>query len=284
MIPNQALCNAFRLLLKTSDPLHLDPSTFLHHMAACFKYATLLEHDRRKLDVALIEEIDHLAHQVISNTSADQGTFAQRISTTDYHWSSAISGGRANSTFLTFAVRFRLDSYVDFKLDNTDIHPVELSGMLHAAVVDFDNLLSFGPYALPNQGSMNLELVTRLLKKGASPYEYYHGISAYEAVLDEMCLYGGHLRKDGQSLLRLFERYGRRLDKADRGNTLTPEEVHLSWSFKDELVKTNRPGYAATICIRMNDMDVEEEMQRFGASETSDAVRPERRFLLKRRR
>jgi hypothetical protein len=88
MMPNLALCNAFRLLLKTSDPLHLDNSTLLHHMAACFKYATLLEQDQGKLNVALIEGIDHLAYQVISNTSADQGIFAQRILTTEYHWSS----------------------------------------------------------------------------------------------------------------------------------------------------------------------------------------------------
>lgn len=253
MIPNQALCNVFQILLKTSNLLHMEFPQFLKHMAACFIYATLLERDRGYLDVAIIDRIDHLAHQVISTQSIEQDTFAKRISSLNYHWSSAMSGGRANSTFLTFAVRFRLDSYVDFKLEETGIHPVELSSMLHAAVVDFDNLPSFGLYTLPNQGSINIDLVTRLLKKGASPFEPYNGISAYEFVMDETSHNLNHLRKEGQQLLQLFQRYGKRLPKDDRrNNLLAAEEVHLAWSFRDELVKTKKSKYAATIC-RGND-------------------------------
>ena len=195
------LCKAFIALLKLSDPLDVDLPGFLEQISACFKYATLAEKDFNRLDVHLLEEIDSVAHQVTSNPVSSQGPFVQRMATSNYHWSSALSGGRTNSMFLSFAVRFRLDSYVNWNIKHGKLSRFELSALLHTAVMDFDNLPNFRSYGLEAQGSQNMELLKSLLKLGASPYEEFHGLSAYSAVLDDT----HHQNRQREKILWLFK-------------------------------------------------------------------------------
>lgn len=250
--------------LKISDPRNLDPFAFLRQIAACFKYATLVELDRSQLEPCLIEDIDQIAQRVLNNPDlpeSEQGPFAQRMSSLHYHWSTAVSGGRANSTFLVFATRFRLDSYVKWKLkqrqskdtlDSASVAPAELSSMLHAAVVDVDNLPNFEPYTLPNQGRRSMELIELLLRGGANPYEKLHGESGQEWVESE---YNHISPAERKRLLELFRRHGRKVSRKFGRDASAPvigrsaQEVYESWSFKDELVMRSTPrNYAASIC------------------------------------
>lgn len=226
--------------MKVSKPVELEPLGFIQLIAACLKYAALVEQEHGKLNAYLIEEIDLTANRLLNNTASEQGVFTQRISSLNYHWSSALSGGRANSTFLSFAIRFRLDSFVAWKLNQIQLDQTELSALLHSAVVDFDSLPNFGPYALSEQSTRNMELIKELVKKGASPYEQFDGLSAYETVAEDIHVHD----HDRISLLKLFKRYVRRklasasAGREASGNNLSAEQVHGKWAFKDDLVPT----------------------------------------------
>jgi hypothetical protein len=225
-MPNRTLSQAFLLQLKTSDPKSLDQLGFLQKIFTSLKYAELSEKEQNVVEWQLLQDIDQVAQRIFTAIVASQGTAVSLESTMEYHWSSAISGGRANSTFLTFAVRFGLHSFVTWSLDQIDIGSQELSAMLQAGLIDLDNMPYLGCYSLQRQGIENIDLLVMLLKRGANPYEMFHGCSVYELA---------RARRD-ETLLRSIDLYGPKSRQPTSANTISEQDTYDNWSFKDHLV------------------------------------------------
>lgn len=238
--PTLSLCKSFIVQLKVTDTSTLELAGLWDTLTTCFKYASLSENASGKEYGRILDEIDKAAGKITTEQRYLQSPLVERLSLTKHHWSSAISGGRYNSTFLSFAVTYRLDSYVQQKIK--DLNKLDLSALLQVAVVDYNNLPQLGNRGLPNQGFRNLRLVKALLKLGANPFEEFRSMSAYEVIQDDIHDQTANHAAERQKILSMFKSYKRwhsskiLLIEGPRRNSVrfTPElEAELVPTFRD---------------------------------------------------
>jgi hypothetical protein len=219
--PNEALCKSFIIQLKVLHPRYLMPHSFWQIIAFCIEHFARAERESGTTQVQLLDELDSAA----STWSQLPGPFGQTFirffwrteESSKYHWTSTLVtgwsrsvGGPAGSTFLAFAVRCQLYSYVQAKLSNGSSGFA--SPLLYTAVYDYRVNLQNAPSCQLTRP--NIKLIELLLAHGADTNVMFRGISTWERVLEQSSKAPLEDEALWQAIRSLFIRYGADMEKA----------------------------------------------------------------------
>lgn len=197
------------------------PHSFWQIIAFCIEHYARAEHESGITQVHVLDELDSAATAWSQLPGPFGYTFVQFFWRTEasakYHWTSTLVtgwsrsvGGPTASTFLAFAVRCQLYSYVQAKLSNG--YSNMASSLLYTAVNDYRINLENAPSCQLTRP--NIKLIELLLAHGADTNELFRGISAWERVLEESSKAIPEDEALWQAIRNLFIRYGADMDKA----------------------------------------------------------------------
>jgi len=219
--PNEALCKSFILQLKVLHPRYLMPHSFWQIVAFCVEHYARTERESGATQVQVLDELDSAATAWSQLPGPFGYTFVQFFWRTNagakYHWTSTLVtgwsrsvGGPAASTFLAFAVRCQLYSYVQAKLSNGSSEMA--SSLLYTAVNDYRINLQNAPSCQLTRP--NIKLIELLLAHGADTNALFCGMSAWERVLEQSSKANPEDEALWQAIRNLFIRYGADMEKA----------------------------------------------------------------------
>lgn len=197
------------------------PHSFWQIVAFCVEHFARAERESGTTQAQLLDELDSAATAWSQLPGPFGHTFVNFFWRTEagakYHWTSTIVtgwswsvGGPAASTFLAFAVRCQLYSYVQAKLSNGSSQMA--SSLLYTAVNDYRINLQNAPSCQLTRPS--IKLIELLLAHGADTNALFRGISAWERVLEQSARASPDDESLWQAIRNLFIRYGADMDKA----------------------------------------------------------------------
>lgn len=219
--PNEALCKSFIIQLKVLHPRYLMPHSFWQIIAFCIEHFARAERESGTTQVHLLDELDSAATAWSQLPGPFGHSFVHFFWRTEegskYHWTSTLAtgwsrsvGGPSASTFLAFAVRCQLYSYVQAKLCNGT--SMLASPLLYTAVNDYRINLQNAPSCLLTRP--NIKLIELLLAHGADTNAMFRGISAWERVLEHSTKATEEDEALWQAIRNLFIKYGADMEKA----------------------------------------------------------------------
>jgi hypothetical protein len=219
--PNEALCKSFIIQLKILHPRYLMPHSFWQIVAFCIEHYARAERESGTTQVHVLDELDSAATAWSQLPGPFGHTFVRFFWRTDagakYHWTSTFGtnwsrsvGGPAASTFLTFAVRCQLYSYIQSKLNNGSSEMA--SSLLYTAVNDYEINLQHAPSCQLSRP--NVKLIELLLAHGADTNALFRGMSAWERVLEHSSAASPEDEALWQAVRNLFVRHGADMEKA----------------------------------------------------------------------
>lgn len=219
--PNEALCTSFILQLKVLHPRYIMPHSFWQIVAFCVEHYARAERESGTTQVQVLDELDSAATAWSQLQGPFGHTFVHFFWRTEacakYHWTSTLVtswsrsvGGPAASTFLAFAVRCQLYSYVQAKLSNGSSEMA--SSLLYTAVNDYWINLQNAPSCQLTRP--NVKLIELLLAHGADTNALFRGTSAWERVLEQSSKASLEDETLWQAIRNLFIRYGADMEKA----------------------------------------------------------------------
>jgi hypothetical protein len=197
------------------------PHSFLQIIAFCIEHYARAERESGTTHVHVLDELDSAATAWSQLPGPFGHTFVRFFWRTEagakYHWTSTLVtgwsgsvGGPAASTFLAFAVRCQLYSYVQAKLSNGSSNMA--SSLLYTAVNDYRINLPNAPSCQITRP--NIKLIELLLAHGADTNALFRGVSAWERVLEQSSKTTPEDEALWQAIRNLFIRYGADMDKA----------------------------------------------------------------------
>jgi hypothetical protein len=197
------------------------PNSFWQIIAFCIEHYARAERESGTTQVHVLDELDSAATAWSRAPGPFGHTFIQFFWRTEagakYHWTSTFVtdwnrsvGGPAASTFLAFAVRCQLYSYVQAKLSSGSSGMA--SSLLYTAVNDYQINLQNAPSCQLTRP--NIKLIELLLAHGADTNALFRGISAWERVLEQSSKASLEDEALWQAIRNLFIRYGADMDKA----------------------------------------------------------------------
>jgi hypothetical protein len=197
------------------------PHSFWQIIAFCIEHYARAERESGTTQVNVLDELDSAATAWSQLPGPFGHTLVQFFWRTEagakYHWTSSFGtswsrsvGGPAASTFLSFAVRCQLYSYVQAKLSSGSSEMS--SSLLYTAVNDYQINLQHAPSCQLSRP--NIKLVELLLAHGADTNSLFRGMSAWERVLEHSSTASPEDETLWQAIRNLFIRYGADMEKA----------------------------------------------------------------------
>jgi hypothetical protein len=197
------------------------PHSFWQIIAFCIEHYARAERESGTTQAHMLDELDSAATAWSQLPGPFGHTFVHFFWRTEagakYHWTSTLEtdwsrsvGGPAASTFLAFAVRCQLYSYVQAKLSTGSSSMA--SSLLYTAVNDYRiNLQNASSCQLTRP---SIKLIELLLAHGADTNALFRGISAWERVLEQSVKVNPEDEALWQAIRNLLIRYGADMDKA----------------------------------------------------------------------
>jgi hypothetical protein len=184
-MPKACLCRSFILQLKTLSPVSLwvSDGQFWDMILWGLEYAVSVANTSLESHIWLLDSLDQAATSVSWARGGQIITLLEKYKLSESsHWGAILSKRPEEVGFLPFAVRCRLNQYVEAKLGAHHRADIEVyTKLLHVAVSS-----SGVPFLYRGGTIPEVSLVKALLEGGASPNQKIEGSSSWQNVVQSI--------------------------------------------------------------------------------------------------